>query len=353
MAFLRNAWYMAAWSDEIPAGELFNRTILGEPVLLYRQENNAIAAIGNRCPHRFAPLSMGKLCDNAVQCPYHGLRFDHTGACVHNPHGDGKIPNAARVKSYPVTERHLAIWIWMGDAELADHSQIPNYQFLSEAKPTARNTGYLYSTCNYQLLCDNIMDLSHVDFLHPTTLGGGALSRVGAKVSELEANRVSIVWEANNEIAPPAFAAHMPDPSALADVWSEVIWSPPSMMHLSAGVTMPQAPRSDGVSSSNLHIMTPETDTTSHYFFANTRSFLQDDGDFNSFIDKILVGVFAEEDKPMVEGQQQLMGTAEFWSLKPLLLPADAGAIRARRILDRMIAAEQPQDQVILRASEK
>lgn len=341
MAFLRNTWYMAAWSDEIPDGELFNRTILGESILLYRQEDSTIAAISNRCPHRFAPLSMGKLCGNAVQCPYHGLQFDSAGTCVHNPHGDGKIPAAARVKAYPVEARHLAIWVWMGDAEQADPSLIPDYSFLADAKPTARNTGYLYSTCNYQLLCDNIMDLSHVDFLHPTTLGGGALSRVGAQVSELDQNRVRILWEAKNEIAPPAFAVHMPDPSAPADVWSEVIWSAPSLMHLSAGVTQPGAPHSEGVSSSNLHIMTPESDHTTHYFFANTRSFLQEDADFNSFIDKILVGVFAEEDKPMVEGQQELMGTAEFWSLKPLLLPGDAGAIRARRIMDRLIAQEQ------------
>lgn len=343
MAFLKNTWYMAAWANEVPEGELFNRTILGESVLLYRLQDGTIAAIGNRCPHRFAPLSMGKLCGNAVRCPYHGLEFDSTGACVHNPHGEGKIPAAARVKAYPVVERHLAVWIWMGDAERADPDLIADYAFLADTRPTARNTGYLHSTCNYQLLCDNIMDLSHVDFLHPTTLGGGALSSVGAQVSELDRDRVRILWEARNEVAPPAFAAHMPDPSAPADVWSEVIWSAPSLMHLGAGVTAPGRPYSEGVSSSNLHIMTPESESTTHYFFANTRSFLQDDGEFNSFIDQILIGVFANEDKPMVEAQQQLMGSADFWSLKPLLLPGDAGAIRARRILDRLIAQEQGQ----------
>lgn len=341
MIFLRNAWYMAAWADEVTHGELFSRVLLNESILFYRLEDGSVAAISNCCPHRFAPLSMGTQCGNAVRCAYHGLEFDYTGACTHNPHGDGKIPAAARVKIYPAVERYLAIWVWMGNPALADPDLIPDYSFLSDAKPTARNTGYLHSTCNYQLLCDNIMDLSHVDFLHPATLGGGALSRVGGEVSELAGGRVSILWEAKNEVAPPAFGAHLPDPSAPADVWSSVVWSAPSLMHLSAGATTSGASYADGVSSSNLHIMTPESEFTTHYFFANTRSFLQDDAEFNQFIDKVLVGVFANEDKPMVEGQQQLMGTDEFWSLKPLLLPGDAGAIRARRALDRLIAQEQ------------
>jgi vanillate O-demethylase monooxygenase subunit len=339
MAFLRNTWYIAAWQDEIAAGALFNRTILNEPVLFYRKQDGAVAAIGGRCPHRFAPLHMGKLEGDCVQCPYHGLRFNSSGQCAHNPHGDGTIPKAAHIKSYPVAERHLAVWIWMGDPAAADPDLIPDYAFLAAAKPTARNTGYLHTKAHYELLCDNIMDLSHVDFLHPTTLGGGALSSTRPQVSEL-GKKVRILWEVKNTSAPPAFAAHLPDPQAPADVWTDVIWSAPALMHLSTGVTPAGKAFDEGVSSSNLHMMTPETDTTTHYFYANTRSFVQDDAEFNKMVDRILIGVFAGEDKPMVEGQQQLMGTADLWSLKPLLLPGDAGAVRVRRMLERLIKEE-------------
>ena len=142
------------------------------------------------------------------------------------------------------------------------------------------------------------------------------------------------------ESAPPAFAAHLPDPQAPADVWTDVVWSAPALMHLSTGVSPAGKSFDEGVSTSNLHMMTPETDTTTHYFYANTRSFLQDDAEFNKMVDRILVGVFAGEDKPMVEGQQQLMGTSDLWSLKPLLLPGDAGAVRVRRMLERLIKEE-------------
>lgn len=341
MAYLRNVWYIAAWGKDIEEGGMLGRTILGEPIVFYRKKNGEVAAIGDRCPHRFAPLHMGKLVDDCVQCPYHGLRFDEQGKCVHNPHGDGAIPRAAQVTSYPVCERHLAVWIWMGDAALADPGLIPDYSFLSKAKPTARNIGYLPTRANYELLSDNIMDLSHVDFLHPATLGGGALSRTKAKVSEMGDGRIRILWESMNEIAPPAFAAHLPDPAAPADLWTDVIWSAPALMHLSTGVAPAGEPSAQGIGSSNLHMMTPETETTTHYFFANTRDFLTDDGDFNAMLDGILTSVFSTEDKPMVEGQQRLIGTEEFWSLKPVLLSGDAGAVRVRRALQEMIKTEQ------------
>jgi vanillate O-demethylase monooxygenase subunit len=339
MAYLRNTWYVAAWGDEVAPAKLFNRTILGEPIVFFRKEDGTIAAIGDRCPHRFAPLHAGTLVGDCVRCPYHGLQFDSNGKCAHNPHGNGAIPDAAKVKAYPAVERHLAIWIWMGDPDAADAALIPDYSFLPAAKPTARNIGYLHTKCNYELMTDNIMDLSHVDFLHPTTLGGGALSSSKPDVSE-QGDRIQIVWIAKSGKAPPAFAVHLPDPAAAADVWTDVTWSAPGLMHLCAGVAPAGVPLEQGLSSSNLHLMTPETATTTHYFFANTRSFRQDDGEFNAMLDKILTGVFANEDLPMVESQQAAIGDGDFWSMKPVLLSADAGAIRVRRVLDRLIKAE-------------
>ena len=157
-----------------------------------------------------------------------------------------------------------------------------------------------------------------------------------------------IVWEAENEVAPPVFAAHLPDPAAPAHVWTDVVWSAPAMMQLGTGVTPSGRPMSEGVTTSNLHIMTPESESTTHYFFANTRSFVQDDAEFNRMVNTMTLGIFAGEDKPMVEAQQQAMGANEFWSLKPILLAGDAGAVRARRILGRLIEEEQSRSAVTL-----
>lgn len=338
MTFLRNTWYIAAWFDEILPNQLFNRTILNEPIVFYRKQDGSVAAISDRCPHRFAPLHKGTIKDDCVQCPYHGLRFGSDGNCSHNPHGDGSIPKAAKVKAYPVVERHMAVWIWMGNPELADAGKIPDYSFLAKVKPTARSIGYLHSKCDYQLLSDNIMDLSHVDFLHPTTLGGGALSRTQAQVSELPGKKVEIMWKSANDIAPPVTAPKIPAGS-LIDSMTQVIWSAPALMQLSTAWTLPGEAYEEGLTSSNLHLMTPETESSTHYFYANSRNF-NDSEEFNQVIKDVLVGIFAGEDKPMVEAQQKMMEGKDLWSLKPVLLPIDAGAVRARRILQRLIDEE-------------
>ena len=152
MPFLRNAWYVAAWGDELAAGALFQRTILGESVLLYREPDGTAVALGNRCPHRFAPLHLGKLRGDRVECGYHGLQFDSQGHCVHNPHSQGSPRRSAQVKSYPVLERHRALWIWMGDPQRAESGSIPDYSFLTSSPATAVVTMYIPTACHYELL---------------------------------------------------------------------------------------------------------------------------------------------------------------------------------------------------------
>ena len=336
MAFLRNSWYMAAWSSEITKETLVARTILTEPIVFFRDESGMAQALQDRCPHRFAPLGKGKLVAGKLQCPYHGLEFDGKGHCVHNPHGDGGIPKAARVKSYPVHERDMIVWVWMGDADRADTSCLPDFSFLVNAKPTARNTGYLPTRANYQLLCDNIMDLSHADYLHASSLGGGSITRSTAEVTE-DGNTVKIIWRVNDDVVPPAFAREMPDPTARANQWTQVVWSPPCALRLSIGVELP-----DGgmLHPEGLHIMTPETEATTHYFYANTRNFQADNAEYNHIVDQLIINAFSNEDKPMIEAQQNRMGTTDLFALNPVLLSIDAGAVRVRRKLDLLIKLE-------------
>jgi phenylpropionate dioxygenase-like ring-hydroxylating dioxygenase large terminal subunit len=340
MAFLKNAWYVAAWADELKAGELFQRTILGEPVLFYRQQDGATVAIGNRCPHRFAPLHLGKLRGDQVECGYHGLQFDSQGQCVHNPHGQGVLPRAAQVKSYPIVEKHRAVWIWMGEPQKADAALIPNYSFLTDSPQTAVVTMYIPTACHYELLVDNIMDLTHALYLHSGSLGSEAITRSPAKVWE-EGGGLQCNWWCTNAVAPPAFDQHLPRPGELADHWLEVRWDAPALLCLRAGATLMGQPREEGVDSLNCHLMTPETETTTHYFYGGVRTFNQHDGLFNERLRGFLEYAFAREDKPMIEAQQKSMGSSEFWTLKPVLLSIDTGPVRVRRVLEKLIKDEQ------------
>lgn len=338
MTFLRNCWYMAAWPDELPAQGGLARTLLGEPVFLYRGADGTAHALLDRCPHRFAPLSTGRVEGDAAVCAYHGLAFDGSGACVRNPHGP--VVRALNVRSYPVAEAHRAVWIWMGAPALADPAAIPDLSFLSAAPPTAFNKGYVNGKGHYQLFVDNILDLSHTDYLHPNTLGGGAITRTRAKVQERGDGVIAIQWHVFDDVPTPLFKQFLPAGTDKVDSWSEVDWSAPAVMKLVSGAVATGAPRENGLNVNNVHIMTPETATTSHYFFASTRSFGADDPELNERIRVTRAQIFATEDEPMIAAQQERIGTADFWSLRPAMLRTDEGAVRVRRRMDAMIAAE-------------
>lgn len=338
MGFLRSVWYLAAWQDELKDCATLGRTYLGEPVVLFRDSKGVLQAIGDRCPHRFAPLHLGKVKGDVLECPYHGLQFDGSGACVHSPHADGKIPQAAKVKSYPVLERHHGIWIWMGDPAKADPAKVPNCARLDEFPQETFIWSHMPTNCNYQLLTDNILDLTHADYLHASTLGVGMNTKCPAKVWEDGDNILSHWWMPDAPTI-PALAFSLPDPQANADTWNEIRWSAPATMELRVGATPTGQSREKGVDSFAYHIMTPETETTTHYFFGAVRNFsCTEEG--NEILRQILRTAFLGEDKPMVEAQQAMMGTPDLWSLKPVLLATDAGAVRVRRKVEAMIAQE-------------
>lgn len=339
MPFLRNAWYMAAWADEVAQGRPLARKLLDEPVLLYRDEAGCIHALFDRCPHRFAPLSVGRVEGDAVICGYHGLAFGPDGACRHNPHGP--VTRALTVRSYPIAETHRAVWIWMGDPALSDPSQIRDLAFMAEAPNTAFNKGYLLGEGNYQLFVDNILDLSHTDFLHPTTLGGGSITRTPAEVEERPDGTIAIAWRPKNEVPIPLIVDRLPPGVERVDSWTEVEWTAPGIMKLVNGAVPAGAPREQGGNAINVHILTPETQSTSHYFFASTRDYATDDAALNETLRQTRARIFATEDEPMIAAQQARIGNADFWSLKPALLKIDKGAVLVRRRMDALIAAEQ------------
>jgi phenylpropionate dioxygenase-like ring-hydroxylating dioxygenase large terminal subunit len=339
---VRNAWYAAGFADEFAAGTVVARTLLGEPLALFRTDTGGIAALADRCPHRFAPLSAGKVCDGgrAIECPYHGLRFGADGACVHNPHGDGRIPKAAAVPARVLCERDGIVWLWAGDPAAADEALIPDVSHITAAPDDATARGYIPSACDSQLLIDNILDLTHADYVHAGFLGSGALTRARPEVSDLGARAVRITWLSSGDRAPAAFDMHLREQGQPTDQWTEVTWTAPGCMQLNVGATLQGEPRERGVDTMNLHLTTPETATTCHYWYWTTRNFAIDPH-ANEEIHRFVRHAFEQQDKPMLEAQQRRIGTAEFWSLRPVLLSGDAGAVRVRRKLQQLMAQEQ------------
>ena len=329
---------MAAWATDIPLSGLLARTLLDEPIVLYRNEVGTVQALADQCPHRFAPLSMGRIENGGITCAYHGLAFGRGGACIANPHGP--ITKSMTVRSYPIAEAHRGIWIWMGEPALADPQLIRDLGFLEAVPETAFSAGDLLGGAIYQLFVDNVLDLTHTDTLHPSTLGGGAITRTRAKIEE-NGGTITVKWHCMNEVPVPLIAQRLPTGVDRVDSWTEVAWSAPGVMSLVAGAVPAGHPREGAPISLNVHILTPETSSTCHYFFASTRDYRLDDVVLNEATARIRHQIFSTEDEPMIQGQQNRIGNREFWSMQPILLRTDQGAVRVRRRMEELIAAEQ------------
>jgi phenylpropionate dioxygenase-like ring-hydroxylating dioxygenase large terminal subunit len=336
MAFLKNCWYLAAWSEEVANGLPFARTLAGEPIVLYRVREQVVALL-DRCPHRFAPLSLGSVEDGNIRCAYHGIAFGPDGRCIANPHGIA--PRSVRTSAYPVVERHSAVWIWMGKPSFADPGLIPDLSFIDAVPPKTLVKGLIPTAANYLLVADNIMDLTHADSLHPSTLGGGSISKVKPEVFE-DSRGVTIRWSVHNELPPPGIDRFMPKPGTPADAVRESYMVIPAVTKLTGSFIPVGRPAEEGIRLVTAHAMTPETEFSTHYFYCNTRNYGLEDEDLTRQMTELTNLAFAGEDKPMIEAQQKRMGTLDFWSLKPALIGSDKGSIAFRRLLARHIAKE-------------
>lgn len=338
MIYLRNTWYLAAWASEAAEGQLIARTILGEDLVIFRGADGVIAVLADICPHRFVPLSAGAVQDGVLRCGYHGLGFDGQGRCVSNPHGP--TPKAAQARSYAAVERHTAVWVWMGAPEAADPALIPDLSFIDAKPPEARIEGRLHTKANYQLMVDNIMDLTHADYLHPDTLGGGINTRAKMQVEE-EGREVIIRWSADNDTLPPAQNSLLPQPGQPGDFRNEVHWREPGVMSQRVFFGPTGRLEDQGVDSWTMHTMTPETESTTHYFYCHTSDSLSANPAIAPVIEGFLQQAFVHEDAPMLEAQQRKLGDRDFWGMRPVLLTTDSGAIRARRTLEALMRKER------------
>ena len=340
MAFLRNCWYVVGWGENLTPGPLRIK-VLGQTVAIYRLDSGEAVALEDRCPHRSASLGDGKVIDDALQCPYHGLRFDKTGACVHNPHGNGAIPPRAHVKSFPLVERHHALWIWMGDRSKADASLIPDFA-LYDGSTFVSSRGYLRINANYELINDNLLDLSHAAFIHPFLTNEGYAARSRSDVKQEGSTVWSYLWN-DNESLTPLFRLVWDGEGDRCDMRAHMRWSAPSSLFLDVGVTTVGAPPEAGPALPSAHLLTPETETSTHYFWMVGRNRKREDAELGKAIHAGIERAFTTEDEPMIARIAENMDGAEFWSLRPAILPGDAAALRARRVLADLLASEAAQ----------
>jgi phenylpropionate dioxygenase-like ring-hydroxylating dioxygenase large terminal subunit len=345
--FLRNAWYVAAWSDDLADGQLLGRTVLKQRIVFYRKSNGDVAALHDICPHRFAPLHMGKIVPgDGVRCPYHGLEFGPAGSCIRNPHGARNIPARASVRSYPVVEKHKAIWIWMGD-QTADESKVPDFSVLDNVpRMHATKRDRITIHANYELVIDNLLDLSHTSYLHEGTLGNQDTveSEIGI---EQDGDDVIVSRHARNATPPGLFAILMPSHPPRVDKFTRMRWMPPSNLRLVTGICRPETAPESGTGYHAIHMLTPETDRTTHYFFTAARFnvLTADDGVNAQIQDRIATArrfAFEREDAPVIEAQQEIIDAADT-SLDPVILAIDVGPVRYKQILQKLIRAEQSQ----------
>jgi phenylpropionate dioxygenase-like ring-hydroxylating dioxygenase large terminal subunit len=339
MSFLENCWYVASWSGELSVAPLA-RTMLGRPVVLYRRADGSPVALEDRCCHRGLPLSLGTVTGDDVVCGYHGLRFDPLGACIDVP-GQSTIPPDARIRSYPVAEKWNAVWIWMGAPDRADIDAIPDVFWLDDPGWTPA-PGHLRIEANYLGLVDNLLDLTHVSYLHRTTLAGDDVEAVTPMTTRRDGDRLTVGrWIL--DVTPPPLYSKASGITGPVDRWQWITWEAPANVYFDigcarAGTGAPKGDRSQGVSMWSTHLITPETETSTHYFFSFTRDFALGDPEVTRILSEGSRTAFME-DLAVLEAQQRARDAMPDAPVVDIQI--DTGPLQARRTLARLIAEER------------
>jgi vanillate O-demethylase monooxygenase subunit len=331
----RNAWYIAAFGKDV-GRNLVSRVILDQPVVLYRKENGTAVAVGGRCPHRHFPLGKGCLKGDVIVCGYHGISFGANGACTSVP-SQKFIPPSFRIPTYPLVERGMWLWIWPGEPELADPGLLPDVTAI-EAPGMHSAALFTYEVkCRYQLFNDNLLDLTHLAFLHGTTIG----TLDNATVPEERTHEPRSVRSRRHMKAyrmAPVAAAPSGGYNGLVDSVVGMDYHPPGF-HVGIGdlfvaSTEPERAGEALRISRTYHGVTPGTPHTMHYFFGVAGSKPTDLQAANDLLRPVIAeDILASEE---IEKMIDLLGEAP----QELMLPSDSNAVFARRILQSMMDAE-------------
>ena len=347
--WLRNCWYVLAWDHEIPAAdspEMFRRTVLGEPLLALRQADGSLSVLEDRCCHRHAPLSAGRREEDCVRCGYHGLKFNPQGICIEAP-GLSQIPAKARVRSYPVAVKNRWVFVWMGEPSQADTALLPN-NFSCDSLDWQNKPGYLHYDTPYLLICDNLLDFSHLSYVHEKTLGGSAA--IAQAVPQIEAVAgphsswptlgIKVTRHVKDVPAPPFYQRFRRFETNLDRWFIYNFLLPGTLLMHSGGRPVTDAPDDlrRAVQLHSCQTLTPETATSTHYFFQQSHQAGAGDARMTESIYESLVSAF-NEDRDMISAQHRNIQLAPDLPMLPLAM--DSALLQFRRALAAQVTREQ------------
>lgn len=345
--YIRNAWYMAGWAKDFPAGTPTACRILNEPLVFYRQADGTLVALEDRCPHRLAPLSMGQVEGDDLRCLYHGVKFSGAGACLEVPGSNAK-PKTLCVRPYPVVERESAVFVWMGDASKADESLLP--PFIGHENPDWHMLpGHMDYDVYYELIQDNLLDLSHIAFLHRNSFGGGnagsnqAWADAELRITQLPRGVRVERWMKNAPTPPP----QAPVVGPLCDVMNSFDYLAPGFFLLNTRYYKVGAAERAGsdrpteepiFASWTSQAVTPITDRkTTYYFCFGPWDKQPGAADMKEAFRSLALKAFTE-DWEMLTAQQKSLDADP--ARRMVLFDVDKAPVLYRRVVDKILAEE-------------
>jgi len=337
-SYVRNAWYPLAYGTEVQPGP-FCRTLFGRDLVAFRGPDGAAAVLDDRCPHKSAPLSMGTVQDGTIACPYHGMTFDGTGACVRIP-GQSAIPAKARVSAYPVLERYGLIWVWPGRVEAADPKLLPELPRYGASGWTTFHGPVLSFASHIANIAENLVDPAHTSFVHQATIGGRDAQDVPLVTEERGREIVTGRWIENS--APVPVIARYGGFNGAVDRWQSYHLFAPNVSMVDMGAVEAGGPRDEAARNARYRTiscaaLSPESETSTHYFWWVTRNFAPGDAQVSADMQAAYVATF-DEDRDLLARVQRLM--AQTPGAPSLRLAIDEATVRLRRLIGTMMAAE-------------
>ena len=340
--FPKNAWYVACMPDEIDSKPL-GRRICGEAMVLYRGPENKATALEDFCPHRGAPLSLGSVQEGKLVCGYHGLEMGCDGKTVAMP--GQRVRGFPAIRSFPVIERYGFIWVWPGDADQADPAKLHHLEW-AESPEWAYGGGLYHINCDYRLMIDNLMDLTHETYVHASSIGQKEIDETPT-TTKTEGDVVTTSRHMENIMAPPFWRMALRGNNLADDVpvdrWQICRFTPPSHVLIEVGVAHAgkggySADPAVKASSIVVDFITPETETSIWYFWGMARNFNPKDKALTASIREGQGKIFSEDLEMLERQQKNLLAHPE---RKLLMLNIDSGGVQSRRVIDRLLAAEK------------
>jgi phenylpropionate dioxygenase-like ring-hydroxylating dioxygenase large terminal subunit len=353
--FLRNVWYVASWADEVGDG-LYPVEILGEKICLFRSESGTPVAFENYCPHRRLPLSMGRLKGDQLECAYHGLTFGLDGFCISAPTNDQQIPAGALVRRYPCEERYGLIWIWMGDADQAALEQIFTVEHFDDPAWGYNRGEAIDVECHYEYINDNLLDPSHVAWVHASTFGESSTRDTPVETQVTNNGVIVSRWMFDCDPAPfyqkvitfsgrcdrlQHYEVRYPSHAIIRAVFTPAGHGGPGQVgpgHDSRGQGRSEPPlHPDAFVMNSYNFMTPVNSRHTRYYWFQMRNVRADDESVSRMMSDGIRAAF-EEDRVILNALQRGMDERPTGTIS---MRSDFGGFQFRRGLQNLIEAEQ------------